>query len=72
MKKILILEDEPFVSNLLRLVLQGYFVVSTTTAENALCKFLEYYRRFHLLISDVALPKSSGVQVALILGWTEQ
>jgi two-component system, cell cycle sensor histidine kinase and response regulator CckA len=67
MKNILILEDEPFLSNFLRLVLQGYFVVSTTTAENALCKFIEYNRRFDLLISDVTLPISSGVRVALIL-----
>jgi DNA-binding response OmpR family regulator len=67
MKNILILEDEPFLSNFLRLVLQGYFVVSTTTAEHALCKFIEYNRSFDLLISDVALPKSSGVQVALVL-----
>jgi DNA-binding response OmpR family regulator len=67
MKNILILEDEPFLSNLLRLVLQGYFVVSTTTAENALWKFIEYNRRFDLLISDLTLPTSSGVQVALIL-----
>lgn len=67
MKNILILEDEPFLSSFLRLVLQGYFVVSTTTAENALCKFIEYNRRFDLLISDVKLPTSSGIQVALIL-----
>ena len=67
MKNVLILEDELFVSNLLRLVLQGYFVVSTTTAENALCKFIEYNRRFDLLISDVTLPTSSGIQVASIL-----
>jgi DNA-binding response OmpR family regulator len=67
MKNILILEDEPFLSNFLRLVLQGYFVVSTSTAENALCKFIEYGRRFDLLISDVMLPISSGVHVALIL-----
>lgn len=67
MKNILILEDEPILSSLLRLVLQGYFVVSTTTAENALCKFIEYNRRFDLLVSDVTLPISSGVQVALIL-----
>jgi len=67
MKNVLILEDELFVSNLLRLVLQGYFVVSTTTAENALYKFIEYNRRFDLLISDVALPKRSGIQVASIL-----
>ena len=67
MKNILILEDEPFLASFLRLVLQGYFVVSTTTAENALCKFIEYNRRFDLLVSDVTLPISSGVQVALIL-----
>jgi DNA-binding NtrC family response regulator len=67
MKNILILEDESILSNLLRLVLQGYFVVSTTTAENALCKFIEYDRHFDLLLSDVTISKRSGVQVALIL-----
>jgi DNA-binding response OmpR family regulator len=46
---------------------QIHFVVSTTTAENALWRFIEYNRRFDLLISDLTLPTSSGVQVALIL-----
>jgi CheY-like chemotaxis protein len=67
MKKILILEDEPFVAALLRLLLKGYIVVEATTAAQALQAFTEHNRQFDLLIADVNLPISSGVQVAVIL-----
>jgi CheY-like chemotaxis protein len=66
-KNILILEDELVLSVLFRLVLKGHFTVETTTAEEALLQFRRHDRQFDLLISDVRLKKSSGVQVALIL-----
>jgi CheY-like chemotaxis protein len=67
MKNILILEDEPIITALLRLLLRDYIVIEATTAAQALQAFTEHNRQIDLLIADVNLPISSGVQVALIL-----
>lgn len=68
MKTILVLEDEPDVLEFLRAVLkQKYMVIGATDAEQALRLFTEHGRHVDLLVSDVTLPKSSGIQVALLL-----
>ena len=65
MKTLLVLEDEPSVMKLLRLILKGYSVIEATSAEQALNLVVEHDRRVDLLITDVRLPTLSGIQVAL-------
>lgn len=69
MKTILVLEDELPVLTLLHQVLKhyGYGVCESVNAEDAIRCFLESDRRIDLLLADVTLPKSSGIEVALQL-----
>ena len=67
MKTVLVLEDEPGVLEFLRNVLSHYTVIEATTAEQALHLFKTHARQVDLLIADLTLPKSSGIQVALLL-----
>jgi len=64
---ILILEDDPSVSFLMRLILQpsGHTLVEAATAEEALQRFEEHDGRVDLLIAAVNLPVSSGIRVGL-------
>ena len=66
MKTVLVLQDEPGVE-LLRNVLRQYTVIEATTAEQALHLFKTHARQVDLLIADLTLPKSSGIQVACLL-----
>jgi DNA-binding response OmpR family regulator len=65
MKTILLLEDEPLVMNLLKLVLKRFSVIAATTGEEALQIFGNRDSPFDLLITDVRLQRLSGIQVAL-------
>lgn len=67
MKTLLVLEDEPILMVLLRHMLKQYSLIEAATAEQALRLFNEHGRRIDLLLADVTLPKSSGIQVALLL-----
>lgn len=67
MKSILLLEDESSLMALMRLMLKAYAVVQAGTAEEAIRLFTEQKHQVDLLIADVTLPKSSGIQVALLL-----
>lgn len=67
MNKILLLEDESVVMSLLRIVLKEYNLLEATSAEQALRLFMEDGRRVNLLLADLSLPISSGIQVALVL-----
>jgi len=67
MKTVLVLEDEPLVMDLLRYILKHYSLVEAGGAEEALRLFHDRDREIDLLLADVSLPVSSGVQVALIL-----
>jgi CheY-like chemotaxis protein len=67
MKTLLLLEDEPDVMEFLREVLKPYTVIEATNAEQAIRLFTRHGRHVDLLVSDVTLPKSSGIQVALLL-----
>ena len=67
MKTVLVLDDEPAVLEFLRHVLRHYTVIEATTAEQALDLFKNHARQVNLLIADLTLPKSSGIQVALLL-----
>ena len=66
-KTLLVLEDNPAVMMLLRLMLERYSLIEASTAEQALRLFTEGGRKIDLLVSDVTLPTSSGIQVALLL-----
>ena len=52
---------------LLRHMLTQYNIVEATSAEQAIQLFHERYREIDLLLADLTLPRSSGVQVALTL-----
>jgi CheY-like chemotaxis protein len=67
MKTLLVLEDDPAVMMVLRLMLEQYSLIEASTAEQALRLFTEHGRKIDLLVADVTLPTSSGVQVALLL-----
>jgi DNA-binding response OmpR family regulator len=61
-----VLEYEPDVMQFLRVLLKQYTVIGATNAEQALQLFMFQGRHVDLLLSDVTLPKSSGIQVALV------
>src|SRR5262245_19458062 len=67
LKTILILEDEYSLMKLLRQMLKRYSLLEAANAEQALRRFNENNRKIELLIADLTLPKSSGIQVALLL-----
>lgn len=67
MTNVLVLEEEPSLMELVRRVLKRYTVLAAYTAEQALWQYKNNSRGLGLLIADVALPTSSGIQVALIL-----
>jgi DNA-binding response OmpR family regulator len=64
---LLVLEDNPFVMMVLRLMLEQYSLIEASTAEHALRLFIDHGRKIDLLVADVTLPTSSGIQVALLL-----
>ena len=67
MKTVLVLEDERSLMKLLRHVLKQFSLIEATTAEQALRLFIEHGRQVDLLVADLTLPTSSGIQVALLL-----
>jgi CheY-like chemotaxis protein len=67
LKTILVFEDEPAVMGIFRRVLKNYAVLEAVTAREALQWHEHHNGHLHLLISDVTLPLSSGVRVALEL-----
>jgi two-component system cell cycle sensor histidine kinase/response regulator CckA len=67
MKTLLLLEDESSVTKLQRNMLKQYRVIEARSAEEALHLFLDHQGQVDLLVADVTLPTSSGIQVALLL-----
>jgi CheY-like chemotaxis protein len=66
-KTILVLEDNASVMMVLRLILESYSLIEAGDAEQALRLFTDHGRKIDLLVADVTLPTSSGIQVALLL-----
>jgi CheY-like chemotaxis protein len=64
---ILVLEDELSVLRLMALWLKEYKLLQAATAAQALRLFIDAHRRIAVLVTDVRLAKSSGIQVALLL-----
>jgi CheY-like chemotaxis protein len=69
MKTILLLEDELCLMKLLSRVLErhGYIVWGPGAGEDAIARFADANCKIDLLVADVNLPASSGVQIALLL-----
>jgi len=67
MKTILVVEDESAAMESLRNILKEYNVIEALNAEQALSLFSQYGRHVDLLVSHVMLPRSSGIQIALLL-----
>ena len=63
MKTILVLEDNTAVMMILRLMLEQYSLLEASNAEQALRLFTGHGREIDLLVADVTLPRSSGIQV---------
>ena len=66
-KTVLVLEDNPALMMLLRLMLEPHSLLEASTAEQALRLFTDHRRSIDILVADVTLPKSSGIRVALNL-----
>jgi two-component system cell cycle sensor histidine kinase/response regulator CckA len=67
LRTILVLEDEPSIMKFMRLLLEKNSLIEATTAEQALRLFTDVGRKIDLLVADVTLPTSTGIQVALLL-----
>jgi CheY-like chemotaxis protein len=67
MKTVLVLEDEPIVTEFLRRALKGFSLIEASTAEQALGLFISHDRQVDLLVAVVTLAVGSGTQVALLL-----
>ena len=66
---ILVLEDDPLVSAVIRLILHpfGHTLIEAATAEEAFLRFEDSDGHVDLLIADLHLPASSGIRVAMEL-----
>jgi DNA-binding response OmpR family regulator len=51
----------------MRLVLDQYRLIEANTAEEALLLFIDHDQQIDLLVASLALPKGSGIYVALLL-----
>jgi CheY-like chemotaxis protein len=49
------------------LVRRGYVVWESSNAEEAIARFLDVKGQIDILVADVNLPSSTGIQVALLL-----
>ena len=69
MKTILLLDDEVSLMKLMShvLVRRGYVVWESSNAEEAIARFLDVKGQIDILVADVNLPSSTGIQVALLL-----
>ena len=69
MKTILLLDDEVSLMKLTShvLVRRGFVVWESSNAEEAIARFLDVKGQIDLLVADVNLPSSTGIQVALLL-----
>ena len=66
---VLVLADEPFVKNVICVILRayGYQVLEATTAAEAIAVSRSHTQPISLLIADVLLPDKSGVWAAIKL-----
>jgi CheY-like chemotaxis protein len=67
-KTILVLDDEVSLMKLMShlLLRRGYIVLESSNAEDAIVRFQDARGQIDLLVADVTLPTSTGIQVALM------
>jgi CheY-like chemotaxis protein len=65
MKKVLLLDDDLSVMMVLKCLLEQYSLIEASNAEEAVRLFTNNGRHVDLLVADLMLPTSSGIQVAL-------
>lgn len=65
-ERILVIDDEEFLVHIEQKILErlGYKVTALTSSEQALQMFKEQPQHFHLVITDMAMPHSNGVELA--------
>jgi CheY-like chemotaxis protein len=63
---ILVAEDEVMIQDIARNTLEqeGYFVLAADNGEDALFLSQQYPGQIHLLLSDVIMPKMSGIELS--------
>jgi two-component system, cell cycle sensor histidine kinase and response regulator CckA len=63
---ILVADDDVMVLNIVRITLEreGYFVLTAENGEEALVLSRSYPGEIHLFLTDVCMPKMSGIQAA--------
>jgi CheY-like chemotaxis protein len=67
MKTILVLGDETTIVTPVRLMLSQYNLIEASTAQQALRLFTEHDDQVDLLVADLTLSRSAGIQFALFL-----
>jgi two-component system cell cycle sensor histidine kinase/response regulator CckA len=67
MSTLLVLEDESALMKHLHQMLKQHSLVEARSADEALTLFADCDEPIDLLLADVTLPASSGIQVALLL-----
>jgi CheY-like chemotaxis protein len=67
---ILLVDDEPMIRNIARIVLEGegYFTLSAADGEEALLLSRKFPGTIHLVLSDVSMPNMDGLQLRDRLG----
>jgi CheY-like chemotaxis protein len=63
---ILVAEDEVMIQDIARNTLEqeGYFVLAADNGEDAMSLSQQYPGQIHLLLSDVIMPKMSGIELS--------
>ena len=66
---ILVVEDEAFVRDLIRYILEtaGYAVLTAADGEQALQVSRTFPTAIHLLVSDVLMPKLGGIELCELM-----
>src|SRR4051794_36928668 len=66
---ILLTDDDVMVLNIVRVTLErdGYFVLTAEDGDEALYLSRQFSGNIHLLLTDVCMPKMSGIQLAKLL-----
>jgi CheY-like chemotaxis protein len=67
---ILLVDDEPMIRNIARIVLEGegYFTLSAADGQEALLLSRKFPGTIHLVLSDVTMPKMDGLELRDRLG----
>jgi len=72
LKKILVIDDDPGIQEILRIILErnGYQVYKAIDGEEAVNQFVDI--KPDLVISDISMPKGDGFNVAIVIRSKEE